>query len=876
MEKEGYRKVNVGYQEEDIEEAKHNESVSPKGFAGTFKPKTHFGTQFRAIFLKNMILQHRQRKTLACQWCLTIGVLIISALLSLLIPSWSGGDAPLPDPRWIGYDGLFSYWDFNVLVDETGRAGHLTRDGTGDGMLGGIPQSMFSASVETGWIEAYVPFFQDVKDESAINRQFQSSIEKTVADCNDYYVGNCNDSYQIPTAGYVIHQLNQSIGTFEYMLQAGYTPSYPSVKFSQTAQIQMEHINLLDAAFVKSAKTETTWIHTGFRDLTEIFAFKYSTGDMLKYGFQVSTLAFALMLLLPLYMQKIVVERESGILEMNKLMGMNERTYWIANYLYDFIIYFFLLFALVAVGLVCKMKTFLVVSEASIYWGILFVLWGHVQIVIAYFWSCIISKSTRATALGYGLAFLQLLVGIAMNFFAFRIDTEPPWYYMMYPPLAFFRLAYMISHTQATPSIMFRPEMHLHAQLATGFCWLFGMSLVFMLVTWYLQKVIPRQHGVHKNPFFIFTGLYNMIKRKAHSESQSLLMDDKKHAHYEEDEDVRAERQKIYKNQISQDDPLIVKDLTKVYKGNHREEALSKFCLHIEAGDCFGLLGPNGAGKTTLISILSGMVRPTSGSATVGGFDIGEDLAGVQGLIGVCPQFDILWDDLTVVEHLLFYSRLKGLPKYKEAEHVEAIIKQAGLEGERRRLSKDLSGGQKRRLSIAIALTGKPLVVFLDEPTTGLDPSSKRGLWDVILQARVNYSIIISTHSLEEADVLCTRIGIMSKGKLKSVGTQRHLKNKFGKGFKIQLTYDISCKASIEKYIAKILPESILVGDYWGSCTYQIPKDAKLSDIFAEIETNKNRYGIKNWGISQASLEDIFIDIIKKDEESGEMEQIKL
>jgi len=275
-------------------------------------------------------------------------------------------------------------------------------------------------------------------------------------------------------------------------------------------------------------------------------------------------------------------------------------------------------------------------------------------------------------------------------------------------------------------------------------------------------------------------------------------------------------------------------------------------------------LGPNGAGKTTLISILSGLLLPSEGNARVGygGYDIKDHLSDVQSRIGVFPQFDVLWDDLNVLETLLFYCRLKGFPRKQEKQHVETVIKEVGLEGERRRLSKDLSGGQKRRLSLAISMTGNPDILFLDEPTSGLDPTSKRGLWDIIMTAKAKHSIILTTHSMEEADVLASRIGILNQGMLRTIGSPQHLKSKFGKGFKIQISYDLSCQEQVHNYIMRIMPTSLLIADYWGFRTYQIPKDMQLSKIFKEIESNKSKYGIKNWALSQSSLEEVFIDVV--------------
>jgi ABC-type multidrug transport system ATPase subunit len=184
----------------------------------------------------------------------------------------------------------------------------------------------------------------------------------------------------------------------------------------------------------------------------------------------------------------------------------------------------------------------------------------------------------------------------------------------------------------------------------------------------------------------------------------------------------------------------------------------------------FGLLGPNGAGKTTLISILTGLYPPTSGDAFLAGFNVHTEIEKIYQNIGVCPQHDILWEDLSVEDHLYFYARIKGVSPKDEKAAVTASLETVSLTDFRTRTAKGLSGGEKRRLSIAIALIGFGKVIFLDEPTTGLDPEVRRLIWEIINKAKQGRTIILTTHSMEEAEVLCQRIGIMSKGALRCLG----------------------------------------------------------------------------------------------------------
>jgi len=281
-------------------------------------------------------------------------------------------------------------------------------------------------------------------------------------------------------------------------------------------------------------------------------------------------------------------------------------------------------------------------------------------------------------------------------------------------------------------------------------------------------------------------------------------------------------------------------------------------------------LGPNGAGKTTTISMLTGLFMPTTGNAWFAGHSIITEMDTVHTLMGVCPQFDTLWDILTVEETILFYSRLKSVPK--ELEHSECLkyLKQVDLDTAKDKLVSELSGGMKRRLSIAVALVGNPQVIFLDEPTTGLDPETRRHLWDLLLTFKKGRCIIITTHSMEEADVLCTRIGIMSHGRLKCLGSNVRLKNRFGQGYTLRVNFDIEDEELVTGFIKKILPTSELVESFPGNYSYGIPtKDLIMSELLSTMLEQKEKNKIKDWGISQTTLEDVFLNIVKNDEYTG-------
>ena len=196
---------------------------------------------------------------------------------------------------------------------------------------------------------------------------------------------------------------------------------------------------------------------------------------------------------------------------------------------------------------------------------------------------------------------------------------------------------------------------------------------------------------------------------------------------------------------------------------------------------------PNGAGKTSVANVLSGLILQSDGSARVGSFDTLTQMSKVSSILGVVPQFDTVWPNMSVQNHLLLYARLKGVAASEETGLTRAVAEAIKLDGDAfMSPASKLSGGMKRRLSLGIALVGEPQVILLDEPTTGLDPEARRVVWDIIENEREKgRCILLTTHLMEEADTLCTRIGIMAHGKLQTLGSSAELKRRHGQGYRL-------------------------------------------------------------------------------------------
>ena len=227
------------------------------------------------------------------------------------------------------------------------------------------------------------------------------------------------------------------------------------------------------------------------------------------------------------------------------------------------------------------------------------------------------------------------------------------------------------------------------------------------------------------------------------------------------------------------EDFLIANDLHKSFNGNHAVNGVS---FTIAKGEIFGLLGPNGAGKTTTIRILSTIIPVDSGEVKIGGHDLKQNSDAVRSLIGICPQELALYADMSAFDNLVFFGRMVGMNSSDAREQAMHNLELVGLNERAKKGKVDkFSGGMKRRVNMAIGLMGHPQLLFLDEPTVGIDPQSRNNIFEVIFGLRdKGTTILYTTHYMEEADRLCNRVAIMDGGKIIAMDTPHTLKSRFG------------------------------------------------------------------------------------------------
>ncbi|MDC3334194.1 ABC transporter ATP-binding protein [Candidatus Pelagibacter sp.] len=307
-------------------------------------------------------------------------------------------------------------------------------------------------------------------------------------------------------------------------------------------------------------------------------------------------------------------------------------------------------------------------------------------------------------------------------------------------------------------------------------------------------------------------------------------------------------------NQIS------INNLSKVYKNGFN--ALKSVNLNIKKGEIFAMLGPNGAGKTTLISIICGIVKPSSGKVTVDNFDIIDDYRETRSRIGLVPQELTLEQFETVFNNVSYSRGLYG--KKPDPQHIEKILKQLSLWDKKDQRLRQLSGGMKRRVLIAKALSHEPSILFLDEPTAGVDVELRQDMWKIVEELRsTGVTIILTTHYIEEAEAIADRVGVINQGEIIVVEETKELLKKMGhKKLTVDLQEEISkIPASLDKY-KLVLGKNNMSIDY----TYNVQAEQTgITNLLQDIKDAGLK--LKDLKTEQSTLEKIFVSLVKENNE---------
>jgi ABC-type multidrug transport system ATPase subunit len=370
------------------------------------------------------------------------------------------------------------------------------------------------------------------------------------------------------------------------------------------------------------------------------------------------------------------------------------------------------------------------------------------------------------------------------------------------------------------------------------------VTMIYYFVAWYLNQVVPSSEGLSQTWYFPLNPNYWRGVQKKQSKAGS-------------DDIVEEAREKSIACK-----GICALKLTKSYKGT---TAVKEFSQTMEKGKIYALLGHNGAGKTTLINMLSGLTSPTFGECFIDGYDISTSIASIQQNTSVCPQDDLFYKGLTAYQHIEFWAKFRDVDVGTYGgilQYALSRLELVGLQENAHQLVSGFSGGMKRRLSLILSSIGDKSVVYLDEPTTGMDPLSRRKSWSVIQKMKENSIVVLTTHSMEEAEALGDQVIIMSGGRLKAQGTPLFLKNHYGKGYQVSLikkphtSSAISAK-DIERWVLNSLPSSDVLSSEGGTLTIGLQTGALpyLTKFLRMVQQDD----LLAWNMSNSTLEEVFL-----------------
>ncbi|XP_043933156.1 cholesterol transporter ABCA5-like [Protopterus annectens] len=409
------------------------------------------------------------------------------------------------------------------------------------------------------------------------------------------------------------------------------------------------------------------------------------------------------------------------------------------------------------------------------------------------------------------------------------------------------------------------PEMSYGRWRDIGSLIYFIISIVFLLILNCIERRCGKQ-VMTTDPIF------RISPRKRKAISNTAELDD-------EDEDVQEERIKATSDLTSQDHEerpnIAVQNLRKEYierklccvKGK-KKTAVKNVSFCVNKGEVLGLLGPNGAGKTTTMFMITGETVPSAGKVVMN-----DELLRY---IGYCPQINPLWPFHTVKEHLEIYAAIKGLRKEDAMETIKRVGNTLELKEHFQSPTNKLSAGIKRKLSFALSMLGDPHVMLLDEPSTSMDPKGKQRVWRSIRAALMNKqrAAVLTTHCMEEAEAVCDRVAIVVSGKLRCIGSIQHLKSKYGKGYVLEIKLkEVVAEEQKDLYnaVLQMFPHAEHQERLASHMLFKIPmEDVKsLAQSFSMLEEAKQQFDIKEYSFSQATLEQVFIECVKEQEQDN-------
>ncbi|NWW64557.1 ABCAA protein, partial [Ifrita kowaldi] len=550
------------------------------------------------------------------------------------------------------------------------------------------------------------------------------------------------------------------------------------------------------------------------------------------------------------FLSRNVTREKKKLKVLMRTMGLQDIAFWLSwSLLYSlYVLIFSCLLTAVVLWEPFYASSFLAVS-------LLFFLYGLACIHLVFMLCSLLRTAKLVSSMGFLIIFIFGFLSLAV-----LIEDVPEplkWFLGLMCPFAFNTgIAKIFDLEKYEIGFSFSNLMEEAYFLFSTYVLLAFDSVLYMMLALYFDKILPGKYGIPDPPLFCLKASYWMRSRRGSTTDvprstanpEELLGDDV--------EPVPPE--------FLGKEAIRLHNIKKAYKKKDKKtEALRGLSLNIYEGQITALLGHSGAGKTTLLNVLSGLSFPSEGSATIYNYRLSEmgDREEIRGMIGICPQFNTQFEVLTVKENLKTFAEIKGIKSKEVEREVQNILELLDISNIQDTQAEKLSGGQKRKLSIGIAMLGNPQVLFLDEPTAGLDPLSRHRVWSLLREQQAGRVILFSTQFMDEADILADRKAFISHGRLKCVGSSLFLKKKWGICYHLRIHVSESCDLeNVTSLVKGHIPNATFSGHSQYELRYKLPLENvnKFPDLFSGLDSCSEQ-GIINYGVSMTTLEDVFL-----------------
>uniref|UniRef100_A0A8V5G6K7 Uncharacterized protein n=1 Tax=Melopsittacus undulatus TaxID=13146 RepID=A0A8V5G6K7_MELUD len=543
-----------------------------------------------------------------------------------------------------------------------------------------------------------------------------------------------------------------------------------------------------------------------------------------------------------MYFLSVKVIREKKKLKvLMRAMGLQDIAFWLSwSLLYT-----------IYVSITAALLTLITITEVihdHSFFEIYFFYFFYGTIHFCFMLSSLLQQPNIASLVGFVLHVLFGLLGFLTLFG--KLPPYLEWILNLFSPFAFTAGLSQVCQPH-------RDDEHISCILnLSALCVL--DSVLYLLLAIYFDKVLPGKYGVPYPPLFFLRPSYWCKPRSGYMGVQA--GSDSSH------DPVLSNNIEPMPPGFEGKEAIRLNNIKKTYKKkDKRTEALRGLTLSIYESQITALLGHSGSGKTALLNVLGGFSKPSAGSAMIYNHKVSDvwDMEGIQAMVGICPQLNLHFEALTVKENLRTFAHIKGIQQKEVEQEVQKVLAILDLTDLQDVHADALSGGQKRKLSLGIAILGNPQVLLLDEPTAGLDPCSRHHVWTLLKERQAGRVTLFTTQSMEEADAHADRKAFLSNGRLQCVGSSLYLKRKWGVGYHLRmLTNDLCDPELISSLVRQYIPNAVLKGQKQGELCYMLPLENTDSfpDLFSHLESSLSQ-GVVNYEVSRTTLEEVFLKL---------------